>query len=90
MPILADKSASADVYVQVASLTEDKAHAAALAGVDLSRAPRVADGERYTPTPRAPRVSDGERHVPTPREPRVSDGERYAPSSHAPPNSHAV
>ena len=49
-----------DVYA-----TDDVAHAAALANVDLSRQPRVTDGERYAAV-RAPRVSDGERFSPTP------------------------
>jgi hypothetical protein len=45
---------------------EDAAHAAALAGCDLSRSARVADGGCYSPTPRAPRVSDGEFYTPGP------------------------
>lgn len=43
---------------------EDAAHACALANVDLSRQPRVADGDQYAAY-RAPRVSDGERYVPS-------------------------
>ena len=43
----------------------DVAHACALANVDLSRQPRVSDGEQYSAS-RAPRVSDGERFSPTP------------------------
>ena len=44
---------------------DDVAHAAALANVDLSRQPRVTDGEQYAVN-RAPRVSDGGRFSPTP------------------------
>ena len=44
---------------------EDAAHACALADVDLSRKPRVADGDQYS-AHRAPRISDGERYAPTP------------------------
>ena len=43
----------------------DAAHACALANVDLTRQPRVSDGEQYVAS-RAPRVSDGERFSPTP------------------------
>ena len=44
---------------------EDVAHACALADVDLSRQPRVTDGDQYA-AHRAPRISDGERYAPTP------------------------
>ncbi len=64
-----------------ADAAEDAAHAVALAGCEpAARAPRVADGERYKPTP--PRARE---HLP-----RVSDGELYRPSPCASPVSHAV
>jgi hypothetical protein len=62
---------------------EDDAHAEALASIDVahlaSRAPRVADGDMYAPTPLSPRPA------------RVSDGERYRPGPPPPsPSSHPV
>ena len=41
------------------------ARASALEHVDLSRPPRVSDGDQYAAI-RVPRVSDGERFSPTP------------------------
>ena len=55
-----DAADTTDVYAN-----DDVAHAAALVNVDLSRQPRVTDGEQYAVI-RAPRVSDGERFSPTP------------------------
>ena len=66
----------------VVIIAEDAAHLAALTSglVDPSRAPRVADGDQYSPAPRAPRVADGELYSPSPHSPHVADGERYTPS----------
>jgi hypothetical protein len=83
------KNNSAVLYASecLVRCAEDDAHAAALLGIsaaDLaSRAPRVADGEIYTPTPLSPRQA------------RVSDGERYRPgpppaSPPSSPSSHPV
>lgn len=57
-------------YAAVDPATDDEApsnvaHDPARAHVDISRPPRVSDGEQYAAI-REPRVSDGERFSPTP------------------------
>ena len=69
MPMLSSRATSAaDTVMEV--VPDDAAHAEALSQVDAGavRAPRVADGEQYSPgpPPRAPRISDGELFMPGP------------------------